>query len=440
MSAPSLASPARAAARPHISGYGAAPVRALQVSLPGLLAFIAGCAHPVKLNLLGELYGSEAALPIAALAAVAMGGARVLRSRALRLLGLALFATLVGYIVSDVAVGSRPDQYLRGWGRILVLALDLLCLALLAGHRRANLWWFVAGLGLGGVAYLRLVLHQPLPMWKFGYAEPMLLVAASAGCLLPRRLNAGWFALLGVLSMRYDFRSFSVLCFALAGYVWLRAGRPNAPMRGMGQMLRMALVAAAVVGASWWLLDSTEGGTTSGRRAHSDAGRRAAIEVGAIAIAQSPVVGYGSWTENAQLARMYTERYLTYMDAKGYYLPAGTFFTPHSQILQSWVEGGVLGASFFVVLLYQLIARALPVLSVRRPLDWLSALLLYYAFGGIWNILMSPFAAPHRIGLALACMVVLVIDLERARRAPRARPIHGLAASRVSTVARTEAA
>ncbi|MFX8608855.1 hypothetical protein ABTM33_19440, partial [Acinetobacter baumannii] len=31
------------------------------------------------------------------------------------------FLTLLGYILSDLLQGTRPEQYLRGWGRVLFL-------------------------------------------------------------------------------------------------------------------------------------------------------------------------------------------------------------------------------------------------------------------------------------------------------------------------------
>ena len=78
----------------------------------------------------------------------------------------------------------------------------------------------------------------------------------------------------------------------------------------------------------------------------------------------------------------------------------------------------MLGGSFFLVLAF-LLARRLPPLVAGRPLDPLTPILLYYGFYGAWHLLMSPYSAPHRLQIALAGLVVVIVSAELR---PRARP------------------
>jgi hypothetical protein len=163
----------------------------IRVTGIGLFVFLCGALQPLTLNLVGEIYAAELLLPIVGIAALFdHGGDSVLRERLFRTFLLAIVVTLAGYMFSDLIRETRSDQYLRGWGRILLLTTDFVALTVLLGKDRRNLWWFAFGMGVGGVLYLRLVLHTPVAVWKFGYAEPMLLVAAALSSSLPIRLAA----------------------------------------------------------------------------------------------------------------------------------------------------------------------------------------------------------------------------------------------------------
>ncbi len=401
------------------------PLNALRVlhvrfTVIGLLAFLCGVFQPLTLTLVGEVYAVELLLPIAALGAVfARTGNAVFRERMLWLLLLALGVTLAGYVMSDFIRDTRPEQYLRGWGRILLLVTDFVALCTLFCQDRRNLWWFALGMGVGGILHLRLILHTPISIWKFGYAEPMLLFAAATGYFLPVRLAAAWLGALGVVSMWFDFRSFGAICFLLAAYIWLRARRPHQPLTGSAKILKV-VVAGGVAGVLvLGTLAITESEYSSLRRAQSNAGRTAAIETGLFAIAQSPLIGYGSWTENRELASTYLKRYLEKRGMHDPNMDSGKFFSPHSQILQSWVEGGVLGAAFFLVLGYWLL-RSTRWLVFGRPMDMLTTLLLYLYVSCFWNMFMSPFTAPHRIQIALGAAIVVLLAAEL--REGRLRP------------------
>jgi O-antigen ligase len=388
------------------------------------LAFVCGLVSPVKLSLVGDIYLTEIILVLAAGASFASPReSRLLEDRSFHSLLLAALATLAGYILSDLVQGSRPDQYLRGWGRVLLVILDFLCLSVLASRSRMHLWWFVLGAGIGGVLYLRFVTGAPLALWKFGYADPIGLIAAAAGGMLPLRLASLGFAALGLKSIVSDYRSFGAICFLIATYLWVRAANPSEPFAGSGRMLKLALAGVAALGITVALLSATDTGG-NGRRDESNAGRRAAIEVGLIAVAESPLIGHGSWTEDKALAKLFLKRQLELRGLKDAGWEAGTTFSPHSQVLHAWVEGGLLGTVFFWFLLYSLL-KNLGWFLQRRPLDILTPSLLMFVVITLWNLFMSPFSAPHRVFIAVGALVAVLMAMERreASEVSRTSPI-----------------
>jgi hypothetical protein len=388
-----------------------------------MLVLAVGALAPIQLQLVGEIYAPELLLPLVAVCArFSPGGERGLREPLFAVLLLAAFITLGGYVLSDTIRGTRPDQFLRGWGRVGLVILDFISLAVLFCQDRRNLWWFALGSGIGGILYLRFVTHAPLALWKFGYADSVLEASAALGTILPLRLASAWIALLGVFSMIRDFRSFGAICFLIAGCLWIRSARPLQPLAGSREFRRLfilGLIAATVILITLFL---TAGGAT-GRRAQSDAGRLAAIEVGIVAIMRSPVIGYGSWPEDRDLATLYMTR-LAQLLGGGGPVEVGNkiVISPHSQILHAWMEGGILGSALFVALFWQ-VMRLGRWSVLHRPVDPFTPVVLYLLMFLLWDMFMSPFAAPHRLGIAAGAAVLVALRMERrVATGPRREP------------------
>jgi hypothetical protein len=400
----------------------------LQATPLAIACFLVGAGQMIKVNVIGEASLSEVLLPLAALWALSRTrGPALLQSPALRTLVLGLIITLCGYVVSDLVRGSSPEQYLRGWGRVGLVLLDLLTLSAVAAERPRNLWWFVAGMGVGSILYLRLGYHTPISMWKFsyqgfGYGEPFTLVAATLGWLLPAGVGSLIMAVVGLTSFHFDFRSQAAICLLLAALLWSQRHRskgnhsPSTRPRTGGQ-LRL-LIALGVLGAAVMAgLSLTDNDYTEQRRHVSDVGRSAGKLLAIKAISESPWIGWGSWSSSPQLDRMLHQAYVE-VGGKDAQIPDGESgsFSVHAMTLQAWVEGGVLGTAFFLTL-GVLLVRALPGLLLRRPPDMLTPVLLYFGFYGLWHIIMSAFATPLRVHLALAGAVVVLLSKESAARA-----------------------
>jgi O-antigen ligase len=385
----------------------------LRLSIPVVLVFICGAAAPVIMNIVGEIYVSELLLPIVALVVLfSAGGDRSLREPVFAALFYASLVTLTGYVVSDLLQGTRPDQFLRGWGRIGLIISDFIAMAVIFGQDRRHLWWYVLGNGLGSILFLRFIAHAPIALWKFGYADPMLEVSAVLSTFLPLAMSSAWIGLIGVYSMFTDFRSFAGICLAIAAFLWLRSGWSARRGNGSISRIKLALVGAVVVVVLVLTLSLT-GGSGTGRRNQSDAGRRAAFETGVEAVTRSPLVGYGSWAESKELTSMYLKRAQELRGENGSTMQGQkVIFNPHSQILHAWFEGGILGTAFLVTILIQLLKQGRWLLA-KRPIDALTPLLLYFALSTLWDLFMSPFTAPHRLGIGMGAAIVVLLRMEQ---------------------------
>src|ERR1700741_3510781 len=390
----------------------ASPLR-IRVTALGVLSFLVGITASYKVILLGELYLAELLLPLAGGAALFTRGATsILRVPLFRTLLSAMLVTFAGYVLSDLVRGSSADQYLRGWARVAVLATNFVSLCLLVGADRRNLWWYVLGTGVGGVLYLRLAFGLPLPVWKHGYAEYMTPAVVAASALLPAYLVVPAHLWLAWLSIRWDYRSHALIMILICALLWLR-GRRQVPAVAMKAALALALVGVLVAAG----LDFSASEYERGRREASNVGRSFGLMFGAEAILNSPLVGYGSWAKGEELTELASEVLDRELGKKADAYSAGQQGSAsiHSQLLQSWVEGGVLGAVFFLVLGYQLL-KWFPELAFRRPRDALTPILLLYTLSGVWHLLLSPFALGGRLLGALACSSLVLVALEKRAR------------------------
>lgn len=386
-------------------------------SVCSLLVFATGATAPVMLNVVGELFMVELLLPMVAFALLLfVGGWRVLNQRPFLTMLAAFYVMLIGYVLSDIVTGSRPDQYLRGWGRVLLTISNFVsCYVLFATDRRL-FWWLVLGMGIGGFAYLHFN-GVPLTRWKIGYADPFVIVTLALSWILPGRIKALPILVLGPLNFWLDFRSFGAICLAIGAYVWLASGSTGREIINWRSTLKYAFFGILVLGLTHSLLEASADKDSLDRRAQSNAGRHAATEIGLIAISQSPIIGYGSWSEDRELARM--QRQLAEEEAGYAKRPSGMTgngFGPHSQVLNAWVEGGILAASFFFYLFYRILVTGRWILLVRRS-DWLSPLLAFVLLTTAWNALMSPFAGTHRMNIAVGAAILAVSEIDRRRSA-----------------------
>lgn len=401
------------------SDYGNADTR-IKMDLLGVAIFLCGATASINLNLIGEVYASELLLiPVALGILIFRGDGGVISSRSFQMFLVVGVVTLSGYMITDLVIGTEPSQYLRGWGRVGLLISNVLCLMLVIGQGRRYLWWFVLGMGVGGVAYLAMS-GLPLGIWKLGYGERVSLIVLALSCVLPRPMALLLLAAFGLLNIALDYRNFAATYLIIAGIFWVRSGKARSDISGFKSyfLLGAAATLSVVVLAVGLSMTEDEYG---GRRADSNVGRWSGIIVSVRAIADSPIIGYGSWTVNEEYARMLQEEQAKRFDrTRARRAPSygAKMFRSHSQILQPWVEAGILGAAFFLFYAYRLVDGAKRYI-LSKPVDRFTAMNLYFVILGTWHLIASPFGGDQRIFIAVVVATLAAIEFDSRRKKRR---------------------
>jgi hypothetical protein len=322
---------------------------------------------------------------------------------------------LLAYVFSDFYRHSDPRDMARGWARMILLAIDIVAIAYLFGRGRGVFYWLLGGLLAGDLANALLFGALFGDVWKFGYGIPVtyaaLALAALAGPVTVMLVAAGF----GALHFALDFRSVGALCIGVAAATGLQI----LPRHWRFWALPVGALAALGVAAVLF------GGVRSGdemahRSSRSDVDRTAMIQAATEAFRASPLIGHGSWFSRTDVF----ENFVLIRDDLAKQAGIGGFAGPneepeavalHSQILVTLAEGGFFGATFFFVYGAGLAWALWDQVMVQpwnrgRPVRVLVLLL------ASWHLFMSPFSGAHRVYIALATGLILLVLAERQPR------------------------
>jgi O-antigen ligase len=386
-----------------------APVPSVRTSVLAIAAFACGAAFRVKLDVVGEIYLIEPLILLLTLQCLfARGlGKGFVAPVFLGFLGAGLL-TFCGYLLADLIAANEPWQYLKGWGRVLLLVLDSMAMIVLAAHGRQNIWWIALGIGVGGLASL-LLEGVPLTQWKIGYGEYLAILLMALAPLAPSWLAGVLIGAFGALSIALDYRSLGAACLVVAAIMlWRHLHKRETTARNWLFLSVMVLTLATSIAL---LLSATQQDYLE-RREQSNVGRYVGLIVAWRAIAESPLIGYGSWAADRNYGRMMRNEAQRMNRDRDHPIEVSESLLPHSQFLQAWVEGGLPGTAFFVFFgIY--VAGALRWFALRRPVDAITPLALYFLILGLWNLAASPFLGIMRIYIAMAVGIVAVAACER---------------------------
>ncbi len=380
-----------------------------------IAAALIGLATPFQLQWLGILYASEILLALVAVWALVthLADGHFWRRPVSTLLGF-LALTALAYVVTDLTLGTESQNLLRGWARNVFLGSNFIGLYFLCRRSPANIVIYATASGAGLLAFFWLS-GQGIADWKFGASTPVTLLAAGLVPLVPRRgVWLGPLALIavGLLHLALDSREIAGSCL-LAGVLLLaRCSRMRLRRASRGMLVSLALA-----GVCAFLYLGTLTGEGYGERRHlSNAWRTASLLTAAAAISDSPWLGNGSQAITFALQSRYDSIFAERTGVRYRGLPTDTStFSPHSQILQAWFEAGIFGAAFFLYLGWKLVRAARRCIFNRR-LDVFSVLFAYSLLRAMWHLAFSPFAGLARLDVALAAVIVVVLNLEQHTR------------------------
>jgi len=396
--------------------------------------FICGAVGRVSVNVIGELYITELMLGVAGVILVARSGKMLFRGSAGWLF---LFGTLwlLSQVFTDFYRTTPFEDWTRGWAKIIFFLIDFGGLILLTKLRMDRILIFFAGFAC---SYLLQSLFFPDygqaggefvdGMWKFGLSAFFDLGAAvlSASPMLPRLLGAsGEFiplATMGIVNLVLNSRGAFGVAMAAVAFgmlkrffdLWPGFRAKLTPLTfailigGGGVFSRAMFAIYETAAANDWLGQAAKGkyeAQTAGQLNLFQAGRTESL-ASTQAIADSPIIGHGSWAKDVYYVAIMVDR----LEAAGIKVegdPYGEGLIPtHSHVLGSWVEAGMMGGLFWIVVFILTIVALYRSLKVKEVPGTFAAFVLISL---LWSIPFSPFANTFRINDAATLCVILSI-------------------------------
>jgi len=371
------------------------------------VAFMVGATLWFEMNLVGKLFLGELFLLVIA-AWFIFGKLRdALSSRFVRLFLIGCAVYLGAQIGTDLYRGISFENYSRGWARIVFLFTNTVGLFAIGYKRPLRLLLWTAGTVLS--LWINFVLQGGYAAlgWKFGLSVPLTMTALLLVTPRPKLSYLLWLVALGTLNLLMDYRSMALFLFVIAFSIYIRKryGRYGKGWLGPKHVLVMLLL-AVTYGFFYFTSDRFQ---TEVRREDANAIRMAGFVMGFRAIADSPIIGRGSWAEDRRLFSIWVyEQYKL-----GSTIRPGQFeqrnedsgltdvLQGHSQIVQGWIEAGVVGGLFFILVLIYLV-RVFKQFVLSYRIDRFFVITCYVVISAVWAIVLSPFAGGSRIGDAMA--------------------------------------
>jgi hypothetical protein len=405
---------------------------AARSTIGDIACFIIPALAFLRVELGGVLYATDVCL-LAAFPFVVYRHREWLQIKPVRMILYLGLLWLAAQVLTDIVRHSPVEDYSRGWSKILLTLTHFATIALLIRRSQRRLILYAAGLILGGVLTFFIApgeyaLYYP---WKFGLSLPTtILVCLIAGKLARQSRIAAvtMLAVIGALNFFFGFRSLGAVCAIAAVYSYLRLSPRLAQRRRKLQMVWTVAVLAAGV----WVISAIYAlGAQSGwfggdqqdkyELQSSGAGGilvggRTAFLGSFFAIYDSPVLGHGSWAKDPQYAAILRASLdeLGYQNTDVAFESEDGLIPSHSYLLGAWVESGIVGAVFWLWILW-ITASALMRSSGREPL------VPFFAFIGmflIWNVLFSPYGADARFTATyfVYAMILLALHSQAQKR------------------------
>lgn len=388
------------------------------------ITLICGLCSPLSLNFFGNIYYSELIfLFLFLLILPDLFSYSKLNihfpSKSLINLTFALLVGLVGYMIADIANHTETQDLMRGWSRQIFLLTNTLGLTYLLSLRNLNIWLYCIGSSVSKISYY-ILSDIPFYIWKIGYGEPITLfvICLSLAAFKNSYWKIGLFLfIMSLVNLFMDYRSLAALTLILALFAWIKRTKVSKIELRSFKFYLIALFAISCFTLVYIqserlplnLLQAQEGVSTVDRRSQSNSGRLSSLSIAIKAISQSPLIGYGSWPKNSDLAREYYS--LSYSKESSFYQNKdynNLVIPSHSQILQSWIEGGILGMTFFMTLIISLTTSIKKL--IFSPYTPTMTLCFFILSSALIDAFISPFGGFVRLSIALAIAAICIVE------------------------------
>ena len=227
-------------------------------------------------------------------------------------------------------------------------------------------------------------------------------------------------ALIGLVGIYLGSRSLGAVTLLAAMYVLLQAvigrHRRNPVGFSLGRtvlFLGLGLVGASAV-LSGYQLVASQGmlGEDARQRYEQQAlgafgillGGRTEIYASSRAILDSPWLGHGSWARNPYYSGLLLDLETAMVYEISYTAAESDRIPTHSHLFGAWVEAGIVGAIFWLWVLWLFVRVLSNLYVVREPL---TPLVAFVGILVLWDTLFSPYGADRRIIVPFFLVVMM---------------------------------
>ncbi|MBP6179303.1 MAG: hypothetical protein KA473_14685 [Anaerolineales bacterium] len=416
-----------------------------------VVAFVLGVLSAFYVRFIGQLYISEILFLLLAILLFHRRKQALQNPYVKNILAYGVIWFLA-QVIADLYLSTLSTDAWRGWALIFFSMADFLGLYLLVfpNPQRLGLYsvGFASGLILQTIIEPGYLFAQQF--WKFGYGYPVTLLILTFPVIVfgkftrvKMRLWGIIIFLVGVISLYFDFRSVGGVTLLTFFLLWLRAtriGKYFASRRNYGSLVMLSvllvLLANVILLGYNYLAQRDELSDFATQRERWLAGgnllnnilySRPNLIPAYYAISDSPWIGHGSWARDPSYRNYYFQAaYLlgTQFEESDWlrverFVNKTDLISPHSHLLQAWVWSGIVGAIFWLLILWILIRSLAASYTYPNPLFPLA---VFLGLLGIWNIFFSPFGSTLRLQWALSLNVFLYC-LQFARQAQPDREV-----------------
>jgi hypothetical protein len=399
----------------------------------------------LEIRIVGRLFVTEVIL-LVTLAYLLVTQKRLRLDRAITVFVTCGVVWLASQMLTDLVRHSAFHDFSRGWLKIFFTLSTLIALDLLFANDRRRLVLFALGLSVGLLIqyFLSPDYLARIDGWKFGVGLPvtllLVLLASQRGIQRRALLPTGILGVAAALNLLMGFRSLGGVCFLAAGYVAFQRYFARKP-HGAGRLgVRRVLVISVLTillglgflkGYAYAAEHGLLGSAAQTKYANESSGGFGAVffnarpnfYIGLKAIAASPIIGHGSWAHETK----YTIEGLADLERHGYSVDPNLRYgllredtiPSHSYLLGAWVEGGVVGGIFWLLVLGLVGAVFLTLYRLSDPISPLIAFSMMFL---AWNVLFSPYGAEQRI-IAPYTILVLLYAWRQARGGTVSDPV-----------------
>lgn len=406
-------------------------IRRSTLSTENVLLFLLPATMGFRVNLVGQLMVSDL-LVVFVFSVMLLQRLLRLDLPYLKLLMGLYLLWFGGTIFSDFVNHTSLSNMARGWSRVGLFGLFLLVIFNLIKARRDRFATAMFGLAVGNLLSVVLVTAKVIggsltgQLWRFGFGFGLtiILVLVLGALGFNRRSRGLAMLLLSPIHLLLSARSlflrtfvaavFSVLSLKIRG----RRGRAMAGIfllvflslgLGVGETIYGKIVTTGVLGQAALQKYQVQNAGSDGNLL---LGGRSESLVSLVAIRDKPILGHGSWAYDEKYMTLYRvlleqRGLLANLSSDASRIPA------HSVLLGSWVENGIGGAIFWVVVAIMGLKAVVQGVLGPKPADFLLCLAIVTL---LWDIPFSPFGAERRVVLPIFIAAVAIVLNDQRRR------------------------